>query len=368
MTEAAREFVTPLTLSTLSGNQVIVGMFPDPSAGPVNAGTWHIELGQWGEIMLIAPATANVLAKLAHGYADNAVTTLALAVRCPIVVSPAMDLDMWQHQTTQQNVATLKEMGYIVLPPEEGELASGLTGPGRLPEIDVLLKELDRVLDKSYRDLRGKKIVVTAGPTHEVIDPVRYIGNRSSGKMGFALATAAAQRGAQVTLISGTVSLQTPRHVKRINVESAEQMFHAVTKHTTHTDCLIMAAAVADFAPSHPSSKKIKKESLGESGFALELKRTKDILYHLAQQKNDFITVGFALETDNGLRNAKQKLEEKHLDFVVLNNPLEEGAGFSVDTNIVTIISKKGTVKRLKKMAKIDVAHAILDSIQPSLS
>ena len=368
MTEAAQEFVTPLTLSTLSGKQVIVGMFPEPTSRSINAGTWHIELGQWGAIMVIAPATANVLAKLAHGYADNAVTTLALAVRCPIIVSPAMDLDMWHHEATQHNVATLKEMGYLVLPPEEGELASGLSGPGRLPEINTLLKEIDHVLDKSHQDLRGKKLLVTAGPTHESIDPVRYIGNRSSGKMGFALATAAALRGANVTLITGNVSLKTPRHVKRIDVESAEEMYRAVMKHAPKTDCLIMAAAVADFTPAFPSSKKIKKESQDKSRLTVELKPTKDILHHLSQQKNNCVTVGFALETNDGLRNAKRKLKDKQLDYIVLNNPLEEGAGFSGDTNIVTIISKKGKVERLKKMQKLDVAHSILDRVAPSLS
>ena len=363
MTEAAKEFVTPLTLSTLSGQQVIVGTFPDQTSGTISAGTWHIDLGRWAHVMLIAPATANVLAKLAHGYADNAVSTLALAVRCPVVLAPAMDTDMWLHQATQQNVMGLEEMGYRVLPPDEGDLASGLVGPGRLPEIGKLIEALEEVCSNAHQDLNGKTILVTAGPTYEAIDPVRFLDNRSSGKMGFAIANAASQRGAKVTLVTGRVSRATPRHVKRIEIESADQMYRAVMSHRKKKDAIVMAAAVADYAPARVSSRKLKKEEHPGSTLMLELKKTKDILQELGRKKSGAILVGFALETENGLRNAKRKLKEKNLDLIVLNNPLAGGAGFEVDTNVVTIIPKRGKIEKLKKMSKFSVANQILDRV-----
>ena|ERR1051326_301142 len=365
MTESSTEFVTPLTLSALSQHEVIVGMFPDKKSPSVNTGTWHITLGRWADAMLIAPATANTIGKLAHGCADDAVTTLALAARCPVIVSPSMDVDMWQHDSTRQNVSTLRELGYRVLPPEEGELASGLTGAGRLPGIEVLVKALDDVLTGKHRDFEGKKVMISAGPTREAIDPVRYIGNRSSGKMGFALANAAARRGAEVTLVAGPVELHTPLHVRRIDVESAEQMHTAVMKYSKNADVVIMAAAVADFTPAKPSSRKIKKESL--NGASVELKKTKDILRDLGQKHHGAVLVGFALETHNELRNAREKLREKKLDLIVLNNPLSEGAGFETETNIVTILSKKGSMEKLKKMHKFDVANGILDRVKKLL-
>jgi phosphopantothenoylcysteine decarboxylase/phosphopantothenate--cysteine ligase len=367
MTEAAKEFVTPLTLSTLSGAEVIVGTFPQSGSNVLNAGTWHIKLAQWADVMVIAPATANVLAKLSHGYSDNAVTTLALAVRCPLIISPAMDLDMWQHEATQTNITKLNEMGYCVLPPEEGELASGLVGPGRLPEIKVIVQAVDEVLGQTYKDLRGKNIVVTAGPTYEAIDPVRFIGNRSSGKMGFAVANAAAQRGAKVTLITGCVHLPTPKNVERIDVESAEEMYRAVMNRAKKAHAVVMTAAVADFTPAQSSSKKIKKEQLKEKALTLELKKTKDILGELRQKNKASVLVGFALETDNGLRNAGMKLKQKKLDFILLNNPNEEGAGFDTDTNKVIILSKSGKVERLKKMPKYAVAQEILNRVAKKL-
>ena len=249
MTDAAKEFVTPLTLSTLSGQEVIVGTFPMQDTKTIHAGTWHIKLSQWADVMLIAPATANVLAKLAGGYADNAVTTLALALRCQLIISPAMDVDMWHHRATQEHVTRLRELGYLVLQPEEGELASGLTGPGRLPELDVIIRALDAALEHANDDLKGKNILVTAGPTREPLDPVRFIANRSSGKMGFAIANAAAQRGAKVTLVTGRVHLPTPRNVHRIDIETAEEMYEAALHHKNNKDVIIMAAAVGDFAP-----------------------------------------------------------------------------------------------------------------------
>jgi phosphopantothenoylcysteine decarboxylase/phosphopantothenate--cysteine ligase len=367
MTEAAKQFVAPLVLSTLSGEKVVVGTFSEESSGSIDAGTWHIELGQWADVMLIAPATANVMAKLAGGYADDAVSTLALAARCPIVLAPAMDTDMLLNRATQDNLTRLREIGYIVLPPEEGELASGLVGPGRLPEIVSIVNAVGEVLDSAQTDLKGKKILVTAGPTREPIDPVRYLGNRSSGKMGFALANAAALRGADVTLVSGPVSLPTPRHVRRIDVESAAQMSRAVAGEAPKANAVIMAAAVADFAPAKVSPSKIKKETLNGQGMEIRLKRTADILGDLAKKKHRAVVVGFALETENGLRNAKLKLKGKKLDMIVLNNPLTDGAGFNTDTNVVTIIPKSGKVERLKKMPKFDVANRILDRVSKLL-
>ncbi|HEY6190767.1 MAG TPA: bifunctional phosphopantothenoylcysteine decarboxylase/phosphopantothenate--cysteine ligase CoaBC [Bacteroidota bacterium] len=367
MTEAATQFVTPLVLSTLSGGKVVVGTFPDAASGAIDAGTWHIELGRWADLMLIAPATANLAAKLAHGYADDAVSTLALAARCPLVISPAMDADMLRHSATQENLTRLRELGYTVLPPEEGELASGLTGPGRLPEISAIVRALDEVLGSARRDLRGKRILITAGPTREAIDPVRFLGNRSSGKMGFALANAAALRGAEVTLVSGAVSIPAPRNVRLIGVETADQMLGAVTKEFGKSHALIMAAAVSDFKPAQISRGKIKKEKLGTDGMTLRLERTPDILGTLSAKKHGAVVVGFALETDNGLRNAKTKLKEKKLDLIVLNNPLTDGAGFNSDTNVVTIISKSGKVERLAKMQKFDVANRILDRLSKML-
>lgn len=363
MTDASKEFVTPLTLSTLSANDVIIGMFPEATSRDKRTGTWHIELSRWADLMIIAPATANVVAKLANGEAENAVTTLALAVTCPVIVSPAMDVDMWHHPITQGNVQKLKELGYIILPPEEGELASGLKGPGRLPEVHTLLQAVFDVVREIRRDLKQKKLLITAGPTFEPIDPVRYIGNRSSGKMGFSLAAAAAQRGADVTLISGSVSLPTPRHVKRIDTETAQEMYRAVMKHRNGKDAIIMAAAVADFTPSHRSDKKIKKQGNVQDLLKIELTPTKDILAGIASQKGKTILVGFALETHNELEYARKKLKEKKLDLVVLNNPLQDGAAFGADTNIVTLLSKKGKVEKFKKMMKFDVANVILDRV-----
>jgi len=363
MTEAAGKFVTPLTLSTLSGRDVVQGIFPAAE----HAGTWHIKLGEWSDVMVIAPATANVVAKLAHGYADDAVTTLALAMRCPVVVAPAMDVDMWNHAATQSNIDALQEMGYVVLPPEEGDLASGLVGKGRLPEMEAIERAVEDVLQNRRQDLRGVRMLVTAGPTYEPLDPVRFLGNRSSGKMGFAIARTASERGAEVTLISGHVHLRTPKGVTRIDTESAQQMFDETKKHYLRQHAVIMTAAVADFAPISVSKKKIKKESESDPTFSLQLRKTVDILHFLGSKKGRRTLVGFALETDNGIASAKKKLREKRLDMIVLNNPLEEGAGFGTDTNIVTLITKQGKVERLKRMSKHAVADQILNRLAGKL-
>jgi phosphopantothenoylcysteine decarboxylase/phosphopantothenate--cysteine ligase len=363
MTESAKEFVSPLTFSTLSGNEVIVGAFPESNAAVVRGSTWHIELSLWADLMLVAPATANTIAKIAHGFADNAVTTLVLSLRCPLAVAPAMDADMWANAATQENVERLKELGCFVLPPDEGELASGLVGPGRLPEVETIVKFVEEILKNTHRNLQGKKILVTAGPTQEPIDAVRFISNRSSGKMGFAIANVAALRGADVTLVSGPVSLQTPRNVTRVDVETAGEMLKAVQHHFSRQDAVIMAAAVADFAPRQPLKQKMKKENMQERGLTLALERTEDILESLGGKKNGKILVGFALETHDDVQNAREKLKRKHLDLVVLNNPLVEGAGFEADTNVVSIIDKSGSIKKLPKLSKFDVANAILDRV-----
>jgi phosphopantothenoylcysteine decarboxylase/phosphopantothenate--cysteine ligase len=363
MTESAKEFVSPLTFSTLSGNEVIAGTFPESNAAVVKGSTWHIELSLWADLMLVAPATANTIAKIAHGFADNALTTLVLSLRCPLAVAPAMDADMWTNAITQDNIERLKGLGCFVLPPEEGELASGLVGPGRLPEMETIMKFVEDILKNTRRNLQGKNILVTAGPTREPLDAVRFISNRSSGKMGFAIANAAAQRGADVTLVSGPVSLQTPRNVTRVDVETAQEMLEAVQHHFSKQDAIIMAAAVADFAPKHSLKQKIKKENIQERDFTLSLEKTEDILESLGRKKNGKILVGFALETHNDVQNAKEKLKRKHLDFVVVNNPLVEGAGFGVETNVVSIIDKSGSIEKLPKLSKFDVANAILDRV-----
>jgi phosphopantothenoylcysteine decarboxylase/phosphopantothenate--cysteine ligase len=367
MTRSAAQFITPLTLSTLSKRPVIIEMFPSVSEQSMEQWTKHIDLAVWADVMLIAPASANTLAKIAHGLADNFLTTLVLALRCPLMVAPSMDVDMYQNEQTQRNIDTLKELGCHVIDPERGELASGLEGPGRLPEPAKLFMAIDELLGKVYQDLRGKKLLVTAGPTQEPIDPVRYIGNRSSGKMGFAIANAAAQRGCEVTLVSGPVQLRTPRNTRRIDVQTAHEMEREVLNAFEETDGLIMAAAVADFAPAETLEMKMKREAYGSSTLSLSLKRNPDILLQAAKRKSHQVLVGFALETDNEIENAKKKLTSKHLDMVVLNNPTEEGAGFGTDTNIITLIAADGSVQRLPKMSKFDVANEILNRIKPLL-
>ncbi len=367
MTQNATQFVTPLTLSTLSKREAIVGMFPASPDQTTDKWTKHIDLALWADIMFIAPATANTIAKIAHGIADDFLTTLVLALRGPLALAPAMDVDMYANETTQRNIDSLRQSGCHILNPEEGELASGLSGPGRLPEIDRLVKFVDGVLEKVHQDLKGRKVLVTAGPTHEPIDPVRFIGNRSSGKMGFALAGAASQRGAEVTLVSGPVGLNTPRNTRRVNVETAEQMKAAVEKEFPGSDLVVMSAAVADFSPVHVATAKIKRETSTGDGMHLELKKNPDILRGLGEKKTGQVLVGFALETSDGVANAKKKLSSKNLDLVVLNTAGEEGAGFGTDTNIVTVIAPDGTIETLPKMSKYDVAHEILNRAVPLL-
>jgi phosphopantothenoylcysteine decarboxylase/phosphopantothenate--cysteine ligase len=365
MTEAATRFITPLTLGTLSRREVITEMFPRVAGEASAQWTAHIDLALWADVMLIAPASANTLARIAHGFADNFLTTLVLALRCPLAVAPSMDVDMYRNAATQQNLSVLRERGVHVLEPESGELASGLVGPGRLPEPETILHWLEGLLMEGHADLQGKKVLVTAGPTHEPIDPVRYVGNRSSGKMGFALAAVAARRGAVVTLISGPVHLPTPVGVRRIDVTTAREMARAVEEEFPSSDALIMTAAVADFSPVHPAEDKIKREAVSGDRMTLEMEKNPDILRGAGEQKGRQVLVGFALETSNGLQNARQKLAAKHLDAVVLNDPTEEGAGFGTDTNVVTILMADGRVDRLPQMSKLAVAEEILNRVAP---
>lgn len=364
MSQAATEFVTPLTFSTLSQEEVVVSLWPKEKNTTTGLGVRHIDLGLWADAMLVAPATANTIAHLAHGYADDVISSTVLALRCPLIVSPAMDVDMWEHDATQHNIAVLKSRGCFIIPPESGELASGLVGAGRLPEPETIVQYVDTVLEGTPRDLTGKKILITAGPTREPIDPVRFIGNRSSGKMGYALANAAALRGAEVTLISGPVEIPAPKQVTRIDVETAQQMHDAVMQQLPHHDMLIMAAAVADYTPVAVADHKIKKLGSHAHALSLELRTTQDILHDVAEKKKkNQIVIGFALETTNELEHARQKLEKKKLDMIVLNSVNDEGAAFGVDTNVVTIITAQGETTKLPKMPKFDVAVEILNHI-----
>jgi phosphopantothenoylcysteine decarboxylase/phosphopantothenate--cysteine ligase len=276
-----------------------------------------------------------------------------------------MDVDMYNNEITQRNIDILRETGCFVLDPEEGELASGLSGQGRLPEIERIVKWIDGILENTHQDLRDRKVLVSAGPTFEPIDPVRFIGNRSSGKMGFALANAAAQRGANVTLVSGPVHLRTPRNVKRIDVHKAEEMQKAMDKEFQTADCVLMAAAVGDYAAETPSQQKLKRE--GKEQLSLQLKANPDILKNLGGRKKKQVMVGFALETENEVAHARKKLAAKNLDLIILNNPNVEGAGFDADTNVVTLISSDGMQERLPKNSKFNIAHQILDRVVPLL-
>lgn len=363
MSQAATEFVSPLTFSTLSEEEVLVSLWPKDAHSSTALGVKHIDIGLWADVMLIAPATANTVAHLAHGYAEDIISSTVLALRSPLIVAPAMDVDMWENDATRQNISVLKGRGIFVIPPESGELASGLVGAGRLPEPGTIVDIVDDVLEKTPRDLDGKKVLITAGPTYEPIDPVRFIGNRSSGKMGFALANAASLRGAEVTLISGPVALGTPKNVKRIDVETAGQMHDAVMNHLSGNDILIMAAAVADYTPVEVADHKIKKLGSHAHTLSVEMRTTHDILYSVAEKKSKQIVVGFALETTDELEHAKQKLEKKKLDMIVLNSVNDKGAAFGTDTNVVTIIEKNGAVTKLPKMPKFDVAAEILNCI-----
>ena len=356
MTEKAKEFITPLTLATLSKNPVYVDFF-DPTNGAWNS---HVSLGLWADAFLIAPATANTLAKMANGIADNLLLTTYLSAKCPVFVAPAMDLDMFKHATTQQNLKRLQENSCFVIEPTSGELASGLDGKGRMEEPLKIVDFLEKELNKNLL-LKGKRILITAGPTYEKIDPVRFIGNYSSGKMGFALAEKCAEAGAEVILIAGPVALKTQNpNIQRINVESAREMNDAATKAFSQCDGAILSAAVADFYPKSFENEKIKKK--GE--MTLELQSTPDIAKNLGKVKTEKqFLVGFALETNDEENNAQQKLKRKNFDFIVLNSMKEENTCFGFDTNKIRIIHKTGEIKNFDLKAKTEVAQDIVNEI-----
>jgi phosphopantothenoylcysteine decarboxylase / phosphopantothenate---cysteine ligase len=354
MTNAAKDFVSPLTLSTLSRNEVLSDLSENDS--------WanHVMLGRWADIMLIAPLSCNSMAKLATGLCDNLLTAVYLSATCPVVVAPAMDEDMWHHPSTKNNLDRLKAYGNHVIPVESGELASGLTGEGRMAEPEKIIAWVEDFF-LSKQELLDKKILVTAGPTYELIDPVRFIGNRSSGKMGLAIAEELAKRGAMVTLILGPSSLNVSQGIKLIKVTSAEEMFDASVKEFSQMDITVLSAAVADYTPIVVANNKIKKT---EENFSIELKKTKDILKHLGSiKKTHQLLVGFALETNDEKNYALKKLSDKNADMIVLNSLKDEGAGFGHDTNKITIFDKKGGEYLFDKKSKADVAIDIVNAI-----
>ncbi len=355
MTDASTSFISPLTLSTLSKNQVHQNMFDED--------TWnnHVELGLWADFMLVAPATANTLAKCANGLADNMLVATYLSAKCPVLFAPAMDLDMWIHGSTTHNIAKLKSYGNIMIPVGHGELASGLVGDGRMAEPEEIISFLEKHFGAN-NELEGLKAVVNAGPTFEAIDPVRFIGNHSSGKMGIAIAEQLSQRGAEVKLILGPSSLS-PKDdsIKLIRVQDAAAMFEETTVAFESADIAVLAAAVADFTPVQQSTEKIKKK---DGGLTLELKRTKDIAAHLGEVKKAHqILIGFALETQNAIENAEKKRLSKNLDFIVLNSLRDKGAGFKHDTNKVTFVLPDNKHRAFELKTKSEVANDIVDEI-----
>ena len=357
MTPAARDFVTPLTLATLSQHAVIIDTF-----NPEN-GEWsnHVELGLWADAMIFAPVTANTLGKMAHGIADNFVVTAYLSAKCPVFIAPAMDLDMYAHPSTTRNIEILRSYGNFIIEPQVGELASGLSGPGRLEEPDAILRIVRDHLTQQ-KDLNLIKFLITAGPTYEKLDPVRFIGNYSTGKMGFSLAQEAASRGAIVTLVAGPTNLASDHpNVKQINVESAAEMFEVCIREAPLAEIVIMAAAVSDYTCLHQSVTKLKKTT---DPFTLELSPTPDILKEIGRNKTENqVLVGFALETDNELEHAKSKLAAKNLDFIVLNSLSEKGSGFGLLTNKICILDHSGIVHQGTLKNKSDVAADIIDCI-----
>lgn len=358
ITPAGKEFITPITLSALSSNPVISEFFSNRD------GSWHshVDLGLWADAMLIAPATAATIGKMANGIADNMLVTTYLSCKAPVFVAPAMDLDMFAHLTTQQNLDRLRSFGNYIIEPGEGELASHLVGKGRMEEPDKIIEVLEDFF-ASQIQLQKKKIVITAGPTYEKIDPVRFIGNYSSGKMGFALAEACAEQGADVTLIAGPVSLKTVHpNIHRIDVESAEEMYQAAVAAFPDADAGILCAAVADYRPEMQATEKIKRESKGE--MMLHLVPNKDIAASLGSMKREGqVLVGFALETENETLYAEGKLKRKNLDFIVMNSLRDAGAGFRTDTNKITIIDSKGEVTAYPLKSKQEVATDIVNKL-----
>ncbi len=361
MTESAKDFVTPLTLSTVSDNPVYSKFFK------IETGEWnsHVTLAEWADLFLIAPLSANSMGKMVNGIVDNLLLTTYLSARSPVMFAPAMDLDMYKHPSTKKNIEILKSWGHIIIEPTEGELASGLCGAGRMEEPENIFSRIEEFFDDNSK-LNGKKVLVTAGPTYEAIDPVRFIGNHSSGKMGFALAEELANNGAEVYLIAGPVSIETPSTVtKRIDVTNAEQMYQASIELFENMDIAIMSAAVADFTPEVKAEQKIKK---GDTVPEIKLKPTTDILKTLGERKTEEqLLIGFALETENEVSNAVSKLKRKNLDFIVLNSTNDKGATFGVSTNKITIIDKFENAQAFDLKTKQEVAKDIVSKIESIL-
>jgi phosphopantothenoylcysteine decarboxylase/phosphopantothenate--cysteine ligase len=361
MTRGAREFITPLTFAALTGQKVITEMF-DAGAGSgapnVESAIEHIAVAQRIDLLVVAPATADILAKFAHGVADDFLTTLYLATKAPVIVAPAMNVNMWEHPATQANLATLRERGVGVVVPDEGYLACGMTGAGRLAGIEAIASAVARRLGLRH-DLEGETVLVTAGPTCEDIDPVRFLTNRSSGKMGYALAKAAQRRGAHVVLVSGPTDLIVPEHVDWVPVRSTQEMHDAVIERAREATVIIKAAAVSDYRPVAPKSQKMKRAAAGR--VTLELEPTADILAELGREKGSRVLIGFAAETEKIAESARGKLARKGADMIVANDVTREGAGFDGDTNIVTMYLRDGREVELPKMSKSQVADRILD-------
>ncbi|WP_284652221.1 bifunctional phosphopantothenoylcysteine decarboxylase/phosphopantothenate--cysteine ligase CoaBC [Flavobacterium terrisoli] len=358
MTPASKDFVTPLTLSTLSKNPVHSSFYNEEDE---NA-EWnnHVELGLWADLMLIAPATANTLSKMANGNCDNLLIATYLSAKCPVYFAPAMDLDMYKHPSTLSSFNLLKQFGNIMIPAENGELASGLSGEGRMAEPENIIAFLEKDLE-SKLPLRGKKIMITAGPTYEAIDPVRFIGNHSSGKMGFDIAKSAANYGAEVILISGPTDLSLQdSNINLIRVTSAQEMYDACHQYFNESDVAICAAAVADYKPKFVADQKIKKT---DAEFTIELEKTKDILASLGKIKQNQFLIGFALETENEIENAKLKIQKKNLDLIVLNSLQDKGAGFASATNKITFIDKDFVIEPMPLKSKEEVADDIINKV-----
>jgi len=361
MTKGATEFVTPLTFQSLSQNYVVSDMFEEPKTWDVE----HISLAKKADVFLIAPATANVIGKVANGICDDMLTTTVMATTGKVLIAPAMNTNMYKNPILQRNINTLKELGYNFVNPESGRLACGDEGEGKLASPEVIVNKVIELLNNEDKDLQGKKILITAGPTVESIDPVRYITNRSTGKMGYAIAKIAANRGADVTLVSGPTNIDPPSNIKKlIKIQSAEDMYNAIIDNFDENQVIIKSAAVADYKPKTYSNKKIKKSN---DDLVIELDRNKDIAYELGKIKKDKILVGFAAETNDLIENAKGKVNKKNLDFIVANDLTEKGAGFGTDTNIVKIIDREGNINKYPQMKKDEVANVILDKVKSLL-
>ena len=354
LTKAAQEFITPLTLQTLSKNPVITDMFAEPKSWEVQ----HIALADKADLFAVVPATANLIGKIASGIADDMLSTTIMATKAPVLFAPAMNVHMYENVIVQKNISNLQQLGYIFVDPEQGRLACGYEGKGRLAKIEKILAEIENCLGSTSQDLAGKTVLVTAGGTREAIDPVRYISNHSSGKMGYAIAKAAKDRGARVILISGPVNLPKPKGIEFYPVESAHEMYGQVLERFEQADIIVKAAAVADYRPNSISKDKIKKNS---ETLTLDLVKNPDILAKLGKVKGDRILIGFAAESKDLLHNAKAKLDKKNLDLIVANDITQPGAGFNQDTNIVKFLFANGEVKDLPILPKVEVAHRILN-------